>query len=53
MFTDEQLQAMIRKEKISEQYPYSENDDEVLLDYLKPLLAELSRAKIRYTMESN
>ena len=53
MFTNEQLQAMIRREKISEQYPYSECDDELLIDYLKPLLAELSRAKIRYTMESN
>lgn len=53
MFTNEQLQAMIRREIISDQYPYSENDDDVLLNYLKPLLAELSRAKIRYTMESN
>lgn len=53
MFTNEQLQAMIRREKISEQYPYSEKDDEVLIHYLKPLLAEMSRAKIRYTMESD
>lgn len=53
MFTNEQLMAMIHKEKISEQYPYSENDDEVLLDYLKPLLADLKRVKIRYTMESD
>lgn len=53
MFTNEQLHAMIRREKISEQYPYSEQDDDVLVDYLKPLLADMSRAKIRYTMESN
>ena len=53
MFTNEQLQAMIRREKVSEQYPYSEQDDEVLIDYLKPLLAEMKRAKIRYTMESS
>ena len=53
MFSNEQLQAMIRREKISEQYPYSEKDDEVLVNYLKPLLAELTRAKIRYTIESN
>ena len=53
MFTNEQLQAMIRKERISEQYPYSENDDEVLVDYLKPLLVELTRLKIRYRMESD
>ena len=45
MFTNEQLQAMIRREKISVQYPYSEQDDDVLLDYLKPLLADMTRAK--------
>lgn len=53
MFTDEQLKAMIRREPISDQYPYSENDDDVLLDYTKPLLADMTRAKIHYMMESN
>jgi len=53
MFTDDQLKAMIRRETISEQYPYSEQNDDVLLDYLKPLFADMTRAKIRYTMEAN
>lgn len=53
MFTNDELKAMIRRETISEQYPYSENDDDVLLDYTKPLLADMTRAKIHYTMESN
>lgn len=53
MFTDEQLKAMIRCETISEQYPYSEQNDDVLLDYVKPLLVDMTRAKIRYTMEAN
>ena len=53
MFTEQQLKAMIHRETISKQYPYSEQDDDVLLNYIKPLLAELSRAKIRYTLEAN
>lgn len=44
---------MIRRDTISEQYPYSEQDDDVLLDYIKPLLADMTRAKIHYAMESN
>lgn len=53
MFTDDQLKKMIRRETISAQYPYSEQDDDVLLDYIKPLLADMTRANIRYTMEVN
>lgn len=53
MFTNDELKKMIRRETISAQYPYSEQDDDVLLDYIKPLLAELTRAKIRYTIEAN
>src|SRR5690606_39290186 len=34
-------------------YPYSEQDDDVLVDFIKPLLADMTRAKIRYTMEAN
>ena len=53
MFTDDQLKKMIRRETISAQYPYSEQDDDVLVDYIKPLLADMTRANIRYTMEAN
>ena len=53
MFTDDQLKQMIRRETISAQYPYSEQDDDVLVDYIKPMLAEMTRAKIYYTMEAN
>lgn len=47
MFTVEALQAMIRQEFISEQYPYSEQDDRELYRYVKPLIAELERGGIR------
>ena len=51
MFTNEQLKTMIRQEIISEQYPYSEQDDRVLKNYLKAVLAELAQMKIRYKLE--
>lgn len=51
MFTNEQLKAMIRQEVISEQYPYSEQDDQALKNYLKAILAELERANIRCKVE--
>lgn len=51
MFTNEQLKAMIRQEVISEQYPYSEQDDRVLKNYLKAILAELTQMNIRYKVE--
>lgn len=51
MFSNEQLHHMVQQHIISEQYPYSEKDDRTLHHYLKPLLAELSRATIRYVVE--
>lgn len=51
MFTIEQLKAMIRQEIISEQYPYSTQDEQELKNYLKAILAELERANIRCNVE--
>lgn len=53
MFSNDELNAMIQQKVISEQYPYSEKNDEVLLNYLKPLLAEMKRANIHYIVESD
>ena len=47
LFTNEQLQALIRQEVISEQYPYSTRDEQELKNYLKAILDELERTKIR------
>lgn len=51
MFTNEQLQAMIRQEVVSEQYPYSTQDEQELKNYLKSILAELERAQIHCKVE--
>lgn len=53
MFTNNELKAMIRHEKISAQYPYSEQNDDALVHYIKPLLADMTRANIRYTIDAN
>ena len=53
MFTNEQLQAMIRQEIVSEQYPYSTKDEQELKNYLKSMLAELERMKIRCNVEDD
>lgn len=51
VFTNEQLKAMIRQEIISEQYPYSAQDEKELKNYLKAILADLGRANIRCNVE--
>lgn len=53
MFTNEQLQALIRREVIGELYPYSTKDQDELKNYLKPMLAELKRKKIHCLVESD
>jgi len=53
MFTNEQLQALIRQEVISEQYPYSTKDEHELKNYFKAILAELERANIRCKVEKD
>lgn len=42
---------MIRQEIISEQYPYSAQDEKELKNYLKAILADLGRANIRCNVE--
>ena len=53
MFTNEQLQALIRQEVISEQYPYWPKDEQALKSYLKVILAELRREKIQCKVEAD
>lgn len=53
MFTNDELKVMIRREPISEQYPYSEDDDDLLEQSLQPLLDDMARANIRYRVSSN
>lgn len=53
MFTNEQLQALIRQEVISEAYPYSTKDEHELKNYLKAILGELRRAKIHCKVEAD
>lgn len=51
VFTNEQLQAMIRQEIVSQQYPYSTQDEQELKNYLKSILAELERTRIHCKVE--
>lgn len=53
MFTNDELKAMIRKELISDQYPYPEDDDDLLEQSLQPLLDDMARANIRYRVSSD
>ena len=53
MFTNDELKAMIRREPISDQYPYPEDDDDLLEQSLQPLLDDMARANIRYRVSSN
>lgn len=53
MFSNGQLKAMIRLQVISDQYPYSEQDDEELKNYLKALQAEIKREKWQCEVESD
>lgn len=53
MFTDDQLKKMIRKEPISDQYPYPEQDDDLLTKHIQPLLNDFTRANIRYRVASD
>lgn len=51
MFSNEQLQAMIRQEVISDMYPYSAGNEQDLKNYLKAILAELKRSNIHCKVE--
>ena len=53
MFTNDELKAMIRKEPISDQYPYPEDDDDLLEQSLQPLLDDMAGANIRYRVSSD
>ena len=44
---------MIQGEVISDQYPYSEQNDEALKNYLKALQAELKREKLQCEIEAD
>lgn len=51
MFTNDQLQAMIRGEIIGDIYPYSSRDAEEITNYLKQIKAELARNKMHLIEE--
>lgn len=51
LFTNDQLEAMIRQEIISDMYPYSTGDEQALKNYLKAILAELKRSNIHCKVE--
>ena len=53
MFTNDELKAMICREPISDQYPYPEQDDDLLEQSLQPLLDDMARANICYRVSSN
>lgn len=53
MFSNDELKAMIQGKVISNQYPYSELDDEVLKNYVKALHAELKREKLQCEVETD
>ena len=51
MFSNDDLQALIRGEMIGDNYPYSSNNDIEVQNYLKQLLAELKRNGISCEVE--
>ncbi|MEE1131436.1 MAG: hypothetical protein UHX00_07435 [Caryophanon sp.] len=53
MFTEQQLKAMIRREPVSDRYPYLEQDDVLLEQSLQPLLDDMTQANIRYNVSND
>ncbi|MER1998216.1 MAG: hypothetical protein ABS882_00460 [Lysinibacillus sp.] len=53
MFSNDELKAMIEGQVISDQYPYSEQSEEALKNYLKALQAELKREKLQCEVEAD
>ena len=52
MFTNEELQKLLRREMLSGAYPYEAEDEQAVIAYLNRIEAELKREKIRVHAES-